>query len=226
MKFQMTPEGMLFIADQSPEDVHELLKFFRLKITDHLPELTAGHMEYLSKASWFEVSTILGAEWLAPYLKKLGEFTDTPVPEMTPLPWNEYNWSICHTHLVEKAWFEDGCYVSEGYIIGREWNGQTAEVRAERNYAEYVRDFVGATKQEPEFIDKGYGRESKNPNYMKRHYPHPEFSSKNLFLTLLKATATPAQLEFLETWTLNPSYSGFNNKQWEGKSIEDYRLLS
>lgn len=225
MKFQLTPGGMLFTADQSPEDVHELLKFFKLSITEHLTELVAGHMEYLHKAPWFEVCTILGSEWLAPYLKRLEIFTDTPVPDHTPLPWNEYDWPICHTHLVTKAWFEDGCYISEGYIRSQDWNGQSAEVRADKNYVEYVRDFVGHTMQEPEYIMGNYGRKCKNPRYLLINRAKPALNSKRLFTALLKATATPGQLAAFERYSVDHVFEKLVDTNGYSLTPEEYRAL-
>lgn len=215
MKFELVDNDRgthdLQITTESPAEVRELIAHYKLDPFEYVNEATTGEMIYLDRAlkrdngSWFECSSFVDASWLQPYLDKLGWTTGYagPLPsiENAPRYGSNYLVNLCHTHIVTAARITPDGMVFDGYDSAQDWDGKTADVLAPRYFAEYVREGIGDRKCEPEFIEMRNGLLKRNPNYKKRHAPHPAAKSARLFGCLFdwwRANhATPGQEEVL-----------------------------
>lgn len=197
----------LQVAAETPADVLEMLKHYRLDILQHADALASGHLVHTvpggkDGGQWFAITSVLGSEWAAPYLARLAHLTGYtgPVPaiECPRYPGSIAAHHLQHTHIVESATLGSDGFVFRGYVHSQDWNGRTARDRYAARFAECVREGVGATKTEPEFLPVGNGGLLKrNPNYLRRHAPHPAASSASVLGAIyqwwLDAKATPGQ---------------------------------
>lgn len=187
MRFeQRTTTSLTFIAE-TPYEVLDLLNHFRLDQIKHLPELNKGFMEYTSnpkKRFWYPVTAELSPEWMDPYYKLLERITgySGKLIDLDPAP----SPGLCHTHVVQTSRVRNGVYFNEGFIQAEDWNGQDAEYRAAKNFDEYTKAFIGHITLDPEYLMDEFGRERRNPNYLRRNPATPALEKKELFTALFK----------------------------------------
>jgi hypothetical protein len=205
MQFELHSPDLLIRATDARE-VAEICDHFRLDITKHTDMLIEGRMTHVvlgAKRPWFHLFADVGFEFLQPYYDLLKKVTgyDGPAFEIAaPRYPGNHCVNLCHTHIVADAAISAAGYHAECFIQAGDWNGQPASWHAPRNLAGYLREALGATKQEPEFIEGVAGWVRRNPNYARvRHAPHPACTSTKLFEAIfghwLEAHATPEQRE-------------------------------
>jgi hypothetical protein len=210
MRFDLI-NGALHIQSETSPEVLEMIKHYKLDPLTHIEALSTGSLLHVAQSTrrdngqWFAVSADLGAEWMAPYLAKLTQWTGFAgeVPSIAgPRYPGGYAVNLCHTHIVESMHMGSHGFTFAGYLESQDWDERKAADRAPPYFRECVSGAVGDTKQEGEFIEFGNGGLlRRNPNYMKRHYPHAAASSALVFECLLQwwiAThATPGQRDIL-----------------------------
>lgn len=207
MKIEQTEPGTITVTAQTAKEVQAVFKHFGLDSTkqDFIDALVTGFYVVKSapKRQWFAVSVKCEPGWILPYLERLERVTGfaDSIGDIENAPWNNYKWDLVHTHIVTRAAIVGDSYISEGFIQAEDWDGKPAAERAARNFAEYVRNFIGDTERESELLQMPNGLFRRNPNYMKRHYPHPAFSSSALwsciFSTWIARHATSGQMAIL-----------------------------
>lgn len=137
------------------------------------------------KRPWFAANSYTGPNGIKPYadlLKKLTGF-DGVIPEQE-LTQAQMAWhGLMHTYITESVKFSSDGITTTGFITSEDWNGKSAEVRAEENFSDYVCETFGFRKSEPEYIDRG-STMVKNPNYLRRHNAEPGLGSNELWTAL------------------------------------------
>lgn len=195
MKFTVINKALKITAE-SPREVLEMIKHYSLDTLAHVEAIASGHLVHIvgpgkrDNGEWFPVSHTLGAEWLAPYMKRLqdmtgfsGHIADRPGPRYP----SGYCVNLCHTHIVESASISSVSYTARGFIHSQDWNGRTAAQRYKEAFAGYVAANMGDVKREPEYIRMDNGWLKENPNYLKRHAPHAAPKSAAVFECLFNA---------------------------------------
>lgn len=193
MKITQHAAGTLTVTAESSKEVQEVFKHFALDSSreDFIKALVdARYVLTLTPAKrlWYPVSAEADARWLAPYfdlLRKITGFTGD-LGDIEGAPCSDYSHILMHTHIVTESWIRGGKYGSRGFISSEDWNGQTAEKRAEINFTEYVQNFLGTTYNEPEYVTLGNGLLQHNKNYLKRHHPQPALASQALWATIFE----------------------------------------
>jgi hypothetical protein len=188
MNFELSDHHDLIIRANTAKEVAELCEHFRFDITKHTDKLVAGEMTHTvsgAKRPWFHQFAVVPFSFLQPYydlLKKVTGYSGAPFEISAPrYPDSRHRQNLCHTHIVVDAAIGADGYHAEGFIQAEDWNGQPADVRAERNFNEYLRAALGDTKREPQYLRAGNNYLIENPNYLRRHAPHPAAASTALF---------------------------------------------
>lgn len=215
MKFAIV-DKCLQIQAETPAEVLETLKHFRLDIAAHVDAIASGMLTHTAKpgsrdnGEWFACDYTAPPEFLAPYFARLQKLTGYagPIPSIDAPRYEGHCVNLCHTHIVETASISPAGYRARGFICSADWNGRTAAERAPGNFAEYICEKLGDTRRESEFIEIGNGGLLKrNPNYLKRHAPHAALTNVPLFSAVLQwwidTQATQAQKDVLQTCDTN-----------------------
>jgi hypothetical protein len=192
-----------------------MVKHYRLDMVECTAAILSGSLHHVcppgrDNGEWFEVSYILGPEWFKPYADRLQHWTGYagPIPAIdSPRYPGGYAENLCHTHLVTLAVMSSHGFQFSGFIHSADWNGKTAAQRFRGYFAECVSAAVGDAKREPEFFELSNGLLKRNPQYLRRHAPHPAASSAGIFGALLQwwtdSQATPGQREILARCAAN-----------------------
>ena len=209
MQFKIEDKA-LHVTAETPREVLEMVKHYRLDVLEHADALASGHLVHVCPpgkdgGEWFAVSSQLGPEWLAPYMARIqhltgytGHLADMPGPRYPA----GYADNLCHTHIVQTATVSSVGAHFHGFIHSGDWNGKTAAQRYQAYFDECVRAGMGDTKQEREFLEVGNGGLLKrNPNYMRRHAPNAAAASAAVLECLLQhwldRYATPGQRDII-----------------------------
>jgi hypothetical protein len=209
MRFSIVDKA-LHVSSDTPLEALEIIKHYKLDTLQHAEALGTGQLTHICKpgrnnGEWFAVSSVLGADWIAPYLKRLVHLTGFPGP-VPRIPGPKYPGgyaeNLCHTHIVESVTLGEFGLEFHGFVHSADWNGRTAAQRYQACFDECVREAVGDTKREPEFVHVGNGGLMRhNPNYLKRHAPHPAATSARILECLmswwLENRATPCQRDII-----------------------------
>lgn len=192
MNFTLIPPDLVIEATTARE-VAEICQHFRLDITKYTDHLVEGRMLHTisgAKRPWFHLFAEVPFDFLQPYydlLKKVTGYGGPAFEIAAPRYPGGSCVNLCHTHIVVDAAISAAGYHAECFIQAEDWNGQPAAVRAKANLAKYLRDALGATEHEPEYIEFGFGGTlRRNPNYLKTHAPHPVCTSAKLFEALME----------------------------------------
>lgn len=213
MKFSIENTALRIDAE-TPREAAEIVAHFRLDVVEHTGSIMRGDLSYLDtpgkrdNRSWFFVACTVGPEFVAPYMAKLQAVTgySGPIPTLSnapKYPGSGSSVNLCHTHIVTVAELTPYGYAFQGFQCASDWNNRTARENAELYFSDYARENLGARKFEPEYIKARNNHLVRNPNYLKRHAPHPEMTSKTLWACLvqwwLETNATDAQREVYAT---------------------------
>lgn len=179
----------LRIEAETPADVREVIEHFKLDPFAHTEAMATGRMVYTKQPSardnsaHFPVSHTVGVSFVRPYLERLAKITGRSaddVPTIDPAARYESHHvrNLQYTHVVTHARLDADGYHFTGIQHSQDWNGDNAEKRAPRLFAEYVTQALGHVKREPEFIEVGHGGLlRRNPNYLRNHAPTPRAES-------------------------------------------------
>lgn len=201
-------DGLLTIsADNNMHEVKEIFDHFRIDTVENINSLASGfyvHIAGSKKRPYYPQSASVPFDFLKPYYDLLeritgyaGEAFEIESPLLRYCRGGKWG-SLCHTHIVTRAFIDANGYHAEGYQAAEDWNGRTGEENAKRYFADYLREPLGFRKQEPEFIRAGNNHLIPNPNYMKRWPVTPKADNATVFELIfnhwLLAHATPGQI--------------------------------
>lgn len=190
MKFQVIDKE-LHIECENARDVVEAVKHFNFDIAEHAEAIANGALSIVRKSSrqnngaWFECEYTTQVEYLRPYFDKLKQITGYcgELPTIDA-PCYERKMNLCYTHIVDHAQITPEGFKAHGFIESQDWHGKTAQERAPVQFREYIVAEIGDTKHEREFIELDSGLLKRNPNYLKRHYPHAALANRALWACL------------------------------------------
>ena len=226
MKFKIIEDGLgLEITAETGKEVMELLKHLYSfgdslseKVLKYARNIAEGSLTLAQRvtgrrkeegARWFAHEYTAEPKWLQPYMDRLKRDTgyDGPIPTIEPGPrYTGYVTNLCHTRIIERSRISPDGYTAWGYDEAGPWNGKTAEQYSASKFAEYVCEDIGDRRHEPEYIPVsghgGAGLLKHNPNYLKRHYPHPAAKNHVVYNALLQwwldNAATPGQRDVVQ----------------------------
>lgn len=181
--------GTLSVTAESASEVLEIADHFRMFGDDadgaiaKAQAIVAGSLTHTSgtdKRPWFVIESSLGHEFTEPYkawlLRRTGYDGQLPSADLTPF----HPRRLCHTHITLAVGLEQEHITYSVAVRSGDWNGKPANDRAWVTAEDYVSEDFGERKHENEYIpargDGGGGMMKRNPNYLKRHKPHPAAS--------------------------------------------------
>lgn len=223
------------VVAETPAEVVELAAHFRIFDKENPDDLVAmaeaikaGTLTYVSQSSkrpWYRVESALDHEFSEPYEKWLARLVShdatLPALDLTPI----HPRRLCHTHITDTAWIEDGHIQFTGFVNSEDWNGKTAADRAFSTALDYTAEDFGTRQHEPEYIgikQRGGGLMKRNPNYLKRHPARPaascEWLKSALFDWWMKNHATDEQRAIING-AASLSHSRYSNPVWAEYSL-------
>lgn len=174
---QQISSDRITVTAETPKEVKEVFHHCRLdRTTDDILKLAnairAGsyeHTEISKKRQWFKVDVCLDSRSLDPYRKLLQWMTgyDGNLPDMD-LTARHPN-RLGYTLITDSCEIVNGQFHAHVFIQAEAWNGQPAEVRAERLAEDYTQAEIGKRKHEREYITGRNGQIIHNPDYLKHH---------------------------------------------------------
>lgn len=121
---------------------------------------------YSEKYPWYCCDTYLPDQFVEVY-KRAYEVFAGPVdqlPEVNLLPY--YPGACCYTHIAEEVQTTEYATITvSGYIQSQPWNGLDAATYADKKFSRCVLEKFGTVPSTPEFIQRGNGQYSRNPDY-------------------------------------------------------------
>lgn len=156
------------------------------------------------KRPCFEINGALDLEFTEPYYNAMAKYLGYEGRGILPdLELNGFE-ALRATFIKRRLWLDNGHLCFQCYETAEEWNKRTAGENAERYAIDYLQEEIGDRKHEPEYIpaDQWGATLKHNPNYLKRHRPHPALTCEWLWRELvqwwLDNEATPEQRELVE----------------------------